>query len=116
MIGMKYESSIQSVGPLKALYTSPPGIPVPSDTNSASPGSILATQQLRAKTSHSHFHHRLQPDIHLYRWVNWGIMERTKMPKLWHGVKGDSFETVAKGIRTRVLSTASLAFYRAPQR
>ena len=36
-----------------------PDSPVHSDTNSASPGSILATQQLRAKTIHSHFHHCL---------------------------------------------------------
>ena len=32
-----------------ALHFSSPGRPVHSDTNSASPGSILATQQLRAK-------------------------------------------------------------------
>ena len=36
-----------------------PDRPVHSDTNSASPGSILATQQLRATTKHSHFHHCL---------------------------------------------------------
>ena len=41
---------MQSVGPLKALYTSIPGRPVHSDTNSTSLGSILAMQQLRAKT------------------------------------------------------------------
>ena len=41
-------------GPLKALYTSSPDRPVHS--NSTSPGSILATQQLRAKTIHSHLH------------------------------------------------------------
>ena len=51
-----YSGIIQSIGPLKAIYTSPPGRPVHSDTNSASLGSILATQQLRAKTIHSHFH------------------------------------------------------------
>ena len=33
-----------------------PGRPVHSDTNSASLGSILARQQLRATTIHSHFH------------------------------------------------------------
>ena len=38
------------VGPLKALYRLPPGRPVHSDTNSASPGSILAMQQVRAMT------------------------------------------------------------------
>ena len=35
-----YSPSIQSIGPLKALYTSPPGRPVHSDTNSASQGRI----------------------------------------------------------------------------
>ena len=43
--------NIQSVGPLKVLYTFDlPGRPVHSDTNSASPGGILAMLQLRAKT------------------------------------------------------------------
>ena len=51
--------SIQSFGPLKALYTSPPGRPVHSDTNSSSLGSILAMQLLRAKIIHSHFHNGL---------------------------------------------------------
>ena len=27
---------------------------------------------------------------YLYRWVDWGIVKRTKMPKLWNGSKGDS--------------------------
>ena len=35
-----YSAYIQSVGPLKALYTLSPGRHVHSDTNSASPGSI----------------------------------------------------------------------------
>ena len=46
-----------------------PGRPVHSETNSASPGSILAMLQLRAKTkslNHSHVHHCLQPGTHLY--------------------------------------------------
>ena len=51
-----------------------PGGHVYSDTNSASLGSILAKQQLRTNTNHSHFYHSLS--------VNWGVMERTKMPKL----------------------------------
>ena len=38
-----------SVGP---LYTSPPSRPVHSGTNSTSVGSIIAMQQLRAKTNH----------------------------------------------------------------
>ena len=44
------QRSLKSVGPLKALYISSPGRPVHSDTNPASPGSILATQQLRTQT------------------------------------------------------------------
>ena len=37
----------------------PPSRPVHSDTNSTSLQSFLATQQLRAKTIHSHLYHRL---------------------------------------------------------
>ena len=40
-----------------ALHFSSPGRPVHSGTNSTSPGSILAMQQLRAKNIHSYFHH-----------------------------------------------------------
>ena len=47
----------------KALYTSPSGRRVHSDTNSTSLGSILATQQLRAKIIHSHFHHCLYSHV-----------------------------------------------------
>ena len=39
---------------------------------------------------------------HLYSWVNWASWRERKCP---------NFETVAKGIRTRALSIASLAFY-----
>ena len=66
-----------------------PGIPVHSDTNSASLVSILARQQFCAKTIHSHFSH--------------ASVERTKMLKLRNGSKGR--------IRTRALSIANLAFY-----
>ena len=45
--------------PQSAKHFSYPGRPVHSGTNSASLGSILAKQQLRAKTIHSHVHHRL---------------------------------------------------------
>ena len=38
-------------------YTSPPGRPIHSDTNSASLGSILAMQELRAMTNHSRLAH-----------------------------------------------------------
>ena len=53
----------QSVGSLKELKYTLPLVQahrsVHSDTNSASLGSILAMQQLRATTNHSHFHHCL---------------------------------------------------------
>ena len=85
------------------LYTLPPGRPVHSDTNSASLGSILATQQLRAKTIHSHFHHCLyQVLIYTAEWTGASWSER----------KCPNFKTVAKGIRTRALSIASPTFYR----
>ena len=41
-------------------------IAVHSGTNSTSPGSILAVQQLRATTIHSHFHHCLYSQILIY--------------------------------------------------
>ena len=47
---------MQYVGPLKALYASTPGRPVHSNTNSTSLRSILAMQQLRAKTKSLTFH------------------------------------------------------------
>ncbi len=50
-----YSACIQPVGPLQACYTSPPGRPVHCNTNSTSPGSILAMQQLSVNTIHSHF-------------------------------------------------------------
>ena len=63
------ERSIQSVGPLKELYTvALPDRPVHSDTNSASPGSILARQQLCAMTIHSHFHHCPEPPLSIIRY------------------------------------------------
>ena len=50
MFGVTY-CGIQSVGPLIVLYTSLRGIPVHSDTNSASPGSIQPCCNYCAKTS-----------------------------------------------------------------
>ena len=54
-----YRACVPSIGPLKALYTSPPGKTVHFGTNTTSLGSILETQQLRAKSNHSYFNHRL---------------------------------------------------------
>ena len=47
---MFYVAQYSAVGPLIMLATSTPGRPLHSDTNSASPGSILAMQQLGVKT------------------------------------------------------------------
>ena len=99
-----YSACIPSIGPLKALYTSPPGSTVHSGTNSASLGSILAMQQLRAKTIHSHFQHHLYNQVVIYT-AEWTGASRRE----W---KFPSFETVAKGIRTRGPLIASPAFYR----
>ena len=81
-----------------------PGRPVHSDTNSASPGSILVMQQLRATTKSSHFQHCLQPGTHLYSWVDWGIVKRTKMPKLRNGSKV-GFEPGLSRLRVRHSTT-----------
>ena len=70
--------------------TSPHGRSVHSDTNSASLGSIQTWCNYCAKTIHLHFHHCLKPGTHLYSWVNWGIVERTRMSKLRNSSKGDS--------------------------
>ena len=63
---------LYSVGPLKALFAPPSGRPVHSDTNSVSPGSILAMQQLRWKTKSLTF-----PPLSIARYsfkqVNWGV-------------------------------------------
>ena len=66
-----------------------PGRPVHFDTNSASPGSILVMQQFRA-TNKSLTLPPLMSGTHLYSWVDWGVVKRTKMPKLRNGSKEDS--------------------------
>ena len=64
-----------------------PDRPVHSDTNSDSPGSILAMQQLRAMTKSLTF----PPDTHIYRAESTGAsMERTKIPNFRNGSKEDS--------------------------
>ena len=93
----------------RALYTfCPLGRPVHSDINSASPGSILVMQQLRATTKSLTFP-PLSIAIHvlIYTAESTGAsMERTKMPNLRNGGK--------RGIRTRAHLIASSEFYRAP--
>ena len=91
---------------MKALYTSPPGRPVRSGTNSTYLGSVLATQKLRVTAIHSHFHRCLYKGNNLFSWVNWGVVERTKMLKLWNGRKG-GFEPGLSRLRVKH-STAEL--------
>ena len=84
-----------------------PGRSVHSDTNSASPGSILVMQQLRAKTKSLTFPPlSIARYTHLYSWVDWGIVKRTKMPKLRNGSKV-GFEPGFTRLRVRH-STAEL--------
>ena len=81
--------SIQSVGLLKALYTfCLPGRPVHSDTNSASPGSILARQQLRAKAKSLTF---LPLSIARYSFI-----QLSEQGRQWRERKCPIFETVTK--------------------
>ena len=76
---------------LKALYTfALPGGPVHSDTNSASPGSILflAMQQLRATTKSLTF-----PPVSIARYS----FIQSQLGHQWRERKCPFFETVAKG-------------------
>ena len=82
--------SIQSIGPLKALYTfSLPGTPVHSDTNSASPGSILVMRQLRATTKSLTF-----PPMSIARY---SFIQLSQLGRQWRERKCPIFETVTKG-------------------
>ena len=58
----------------------PTGRPVRSDTNLTPLGSIQPHSNYCADTMHSH----------LYSSVNWGLVERTKMPNLPNSREGDS--------------------------
>ena len=83
-------SSILSVGPLKKFYTSPPDRPVHSGTNSASLGSILATQQLSGKTI-THIFTTVYSQVLIYKpeWTeaSWSVQ---KCPNFETVIKGDS--------------------------
>ena len=66
-----------------------PGRYVHSDTNSASPGSILAMLQLRAKTKSLTMSTTVYSQVLIYTAESTGAsMERTKMPNLRNGSKG----------------------------
>ena len=67
----------------------PPGKPVHSDTNSASPGSILAMLQLRAKTKSLTF-----PPLFIARY---SFIQLSQLEHQWRERKCPIFETVAKG-------------------
>ena len=71
-----------------ALHFSSPGRPVHSDTNSASPGSILARQQLRAKTKSLTF-----PPLSIARY---SFIHLSQLGRQWRERKCPIFETVAK--------------------
>ena len=66
-----------------------PGRPVHSDTNSASPGSILATLQLRATTKSLTF-----PPLPIARY---SFIQLSQLERQWRERKCPIFETVAKG-------------------
>ena len=66
-----------------------PGTPVHSDTNSASPGSILAMQQLRATTKSLTF-----PPLSIARYL---FIQLSEQERQWRERKCPIFDTVAKG-------------------
>ena len=66
-----------------------PGRPVHSDTNSASPGSILVMQQLRATTKSLTF-----PPLSIARY---SFIQLSQLGRQWRERKCPIFETVAKG-------------------
>ena len=84
---------------IKELYTSPPGRPVQSDTNSTSVGSILATLQLSAKTKSLTFP---PPSIARYSY-----MQLSEPGRQCRERKCPIFETVATWIRTMALPIAA---------
>ena len=81
----------------------PPDRPVHSDSNSASPGSILARQQLHAKTQSLTF-----PPLSIARF---SFIQLSQQGRQWREQKCPIVETVAKGIRTRAHLIVSPAFY-----
>ena len=78
--------------------------PVHSDTNSASPRSNLAMHQLRATTKSLTF-----PPLSIARH---SFIQLSQLGRQWRERKCPIFETVTKGIRTRVHLIASPTFYR----
>ena len=89
-----------------------PDRPVHSDTNSTSPGSILAIQQLRATTKSLTF-----PTLFIARY---SFIQLSQQGHQWRERKCPIFETVAKGDSNPgslgCESSILLLSYRAPQR
>ena len=86
-----------------ALRFSYPGRPVHSDTNAASPGSMLARQQLRAKTKSLTF-----PPLSI---ACYSFIQRSQLGRQRRERKRPIFETVAKGVRIRAYLIVSPTFY-----
>ena len=82
-------NAISSWTAQSALHFSSPGRRVHSDTNSASPGSIIATLQLRAKTKSLTF-----PPLSIARY---SFIQLCQLGRQWRERKCPIFETVAKG-------------------
>ena len=90
-----------------AFHFSSPGRPVHSDTNPASLGSILAMQQLRNDYSLTCPPLSIARYHFFYSWVDWGIVKRTKMPKLRNGSKG-GFQPGSLGWESGILPLTEL--------
>ena len=78
-----YSARIQSVGPLKALYTLPP------DSSFRHQLDFFWKQSSHAAITSKDCSLIFPPpsisSTYLYSWVDWGIAERKKMPRLWNG-------------------------------
>ena len=96
------QRSIQSIGPLKALYTSPPCGPIHSGTNSTSLRSILATQQLRAKTKSLTFPH-LSDSIARYSFI--------QLSGLGHRGENENAQTLKQHQKGIEAQTPLIQFY-----
>ena len=95
-----YNYNYSTVGPMqsfgslkKGFYTSTPARLVQSNNNSTSLGGMhsamlkLVSEDISLTyptTVYSQYVYSFK-----YNWVNWGIVERTKMANLWNGIERD---------------------------
>ena len=94
-----YSTVASPLDRLKRFTLPPPlGRPVHSDTHSNSLGSILAMQQLRVKTIHSHI--QCTP----LSIVRYSFIQLSGLRHLWREQKCPTFETVANGVFEHGLS------------